>query len=251
MEMKASFRLAGIEELIHDFSFDGAIERIARTAMGADSILSKEYILENVIPCLVNTEENSALLTDKETLEFLDLSIIFRVITLEREEGIGNYILTKSIVKMNGITEDELFKRAEENASRMMPLQLSVLLNNGKDIMKLDSVDDISDEPHLLVLSNEKRVHGAIAILDEDVMRQIADKYQKDLVIYPSSIHECLVCPVMKDMTMDGLNGLVIWVNETKVSSEERLANHVYLYVRETGEIIVPDNESLLRSVAN
>jgi hypothetical protein len=88
-----------------------------------------------------------------------------------------------------------------------------------------------------IVLSNESKVHGAVAICDTEMLSEIADRYNADLAILPSSIHECIVMPVDVKTNFANLSAMVREVNTTEVSPEEQLSDHAYRFNRDTRKI--------------
>lgn len=64
----------------------------------------------------------------------------------------------------------------------------------------------------------------------KDFMDQAAEKIGGDFFILPSSIHEILLVPDDGQKGADELKAMVMDVNATQVSPEERLSDNVYHY---------------------
>ena len=73
-------------------------------------------------------------------------------------------------------------------------------------------------------------MNGAGLILQEDLMQQIGEIVGGDFYILPSSCHEVLVIPESMGMDVKELSAMVQQVNETEVSTEDRLSDHVQHY---------------------
>ena len=85
----------------------------------------------------------------------------------------------------------------------------------------------------LYVLSNRKGVYGTVAVLYDGVLKKLAERFQSDLILIPSSVHEFLVIPETEEKDMIKLQECVKIINETEVAREEVLSNHIYRYSRE------------------
>lgn len=82
----------------------------------------------------------------------------------------------------------------------------------------------------MYVVSNEARVNGASAIFYPGVMDQIAEQFDGDFFILPSSTDEVIVIPDTGEQRAWELNAMVQEVNATQVSEEMRLGNEAYHY---------------------
>jgi hypothetical protein len=89
-----------------------------------------------------------------------------------------------------------------------------------------------------IVITNLNKTYGAIAMCDTDLLSEIADKYETDLVILPSSIHECIVTPINIGIDTNELETMVREINETEVDPEDQLSDKIYRFKRSTRQII-------------
>jgi UDP-3-O-acyl-N-acetylglucosamine deacetylase len=88
----------------------------------------------------------------------------------------------------------------------------------------------IADMPEdVYVLTNTSGIDGAAEILQEEIRHKIADTIG-DFFVLPSSLHEVIIIPKSNRDTPEELACIVQEVNETQVSPEERLSNHIYEY---------------------
>ena len=155
-----------------------------------------------------------------------------------------------------GITLDELHNKAIQNMEILQPhcfkgmnevmaeifaesiaWENQISMEEAKE-MALQMMFDIPDT--LYVLTNETKVNGANAILNDDIRQAIA-KQVGDFYVLPSSIHECLIVPKSNGMKRDDLEQMVQEVNQTQVAPEERLSDHVYEYDAKTHELFRSD----------
>lgn len=70
-------------------------------------------------------------------------------------------------------------------------------------------------------------------------MQEIAKRWGCDFVILPSSVHEVILTPVQEDVELSELVEMVKEINATEVREEDVLSNHVYLYEREKGTLVL------------
>lgn len=85
-------------------------------------------------------------------------------------------------------------------------------------------------------ISNVRHKHGAIAILYENVLDELAQKVGTDLYLLPSSVNEFVAVSVEGE-DLDKLEEQVHYVNITRVEFNERLSNQIYHYNKDTKEI--------------
>ena len=73
-----------------------------------------------------------------------------------------------------------------------------------------------------------------------DLLSEVAEIYEDDLVIIPSSIHELLIVPkdnIPEEYTLEHFDAMIQEVNETQLPDDEILSDHAYWYHRDTKEI--------------
>lgn len=232
-----------------------------------DQLWNKEYVAKNVFFMFVNTEMNKDYLKEIPHREFLDLSIIYKVIVSKTPDGITSYTINNGNFSSMGFSEQELYDLARENTFRIfgsyfdsMPNSTISILNDRllemnpydpeyKSILdQIENLEAFVDDP-LYVISNKTRVNGAIEILNSDIMEKAAGIIEDDFYIIPSSIHECLICPISKLSETEVLS-MVIDINRDEVDTKEILANSVYKYTRKTGEITLAATQTEFFGVA-
>lgn len=118
------------------------------------------------------------------------------------------------------LTEQEAFEIAKKNIEkevvyRSMELMMEELLTGKK--IELNEVD----EEGMNVLTNTRRMYGAVGILTESMQKKLEGKW-----ILPSSVHECIV--ISDDMPLDICREMVKEVNDTELKAEEILSYQVY-----------------------
>lgn len=220
--------------------------------------LNIDMIKRNITYMFINTERNKELLKNIPHRDFLDLSVIYTVIVSgldDKEDCIGKITITNDIMNTFGLNEQKLFNMAATNAPRIFPLNVEdmqdvmnkiyedVMNNSDKcSVEDLCSMTDIientsSGYPKMLVVSNQKRINGAIAIMYKGVLDTIADIFNSDIYIMPSSIHEVIVVST-NDFDASFASEISI-INENAVQDNEILSDNMYLYNRKTRQISI------------
>ena len=193
---------------------------------------------EKVVFQLVNTEQNRSFLEQVPHREFQDLSIIYKVVVNVDDRGIQSTNVTNSLAKRLGMNEEQLFKCAAENTRRIFPPKLRSMNDVMKDMFLRDGmpeeiaemmISEVPPEQTLWVISNDRGINGAVTMLYENELHELAENLESDLYILPSSVHEVLA--VSTELTEpEELAQMVAEVNMQEVALEERLSNQVYHY---------------------
>lgn len=191
----------------------------ATPEVDASAMMTREYIKSHVHAKLV---PNSAYVNDKARKDFLDLVKLYYIDT--PIEG-GTVTLLESHLKHSGITVDELDSWASDSYEVKGMFETMMELNPGMAQML-----GAPEHEEQLVLSNSKKINGAAAMTDKNILELALDKLGVDsLYILPSSIHEVLAIAMGEP---DELRNMVCEVNDTQVAPEERLSYNVYKYER-------------------
>lgn len=186
---------------------------------------------------LINKANNKKVLETVPYLDFLDLAVI-PVIEFDAQTSTK---VTQQLVhawehelfdvfyyaRNNTFYEDYLFKSMND-----------IFLEMGFPKELLANVDDIDIMPQMYILSNQTSVNGAIWLYDKNTIKQIADKLNADLMVLPSSIHESIIIPMSTTTSMVSakeMTKMVQEVNNEAVAPNEKLSDHVYIYLRESG----------------
>ena len=118
------------------------------------------------------------------------------------------------------LTEQEAFEIAKKNIEkevvyRSMELMMGELLTGEK--VDFNEVD----EEGMNVLTNTKRMYGAVGILAESVQKKLEGKW-----IIPSSVHECIILP--NTIPLETCETILKEVNDKQLQPEEVLSYSVY-----------------------
>lgn len=196
--------------------------------------------VKNHIACkLVHAGMNKALLKEVPHRYFLDLALVYYY-KLECDTfGNASILVKNDHLKLWGITEKELNQAALLNMPELLPAELLSLAALVDEMTNRSAGYLFSQTVPMYVLTNKEKYFGAAEILLPSVCRKIGEKLQTDYYILPSSIHECMIVPVLDGLTPEGLHEMVKEINEEHVAQEEILGDSVYLYTRSGGLLTI------------
>jgi len=248
-----------INDMYEHYQICGDLETVLRDAAGhyvqaAEMVRERqpgdvmdakmEHFKENVIMCLINTEQNGELLADVPNRQFHDLPVVYRWVVEETPDAVGSVIVSNKLAKMAGMTEEELFRCASKNTREKNPVKITSIQEIMFNELSVppEMRDMFGQEPtpadNMWIIGNEKGINGAASMLYEENLHQLAEKLGDDLLILPSSIHEVIAIPA--EMAEGGLGRLTEMVQEINMGSlelKERLSNSVYHYDRNARKV--------------
>lgn len=242
------------EDYVTTENLNATLERAAEGFMKAmeqkesinvNELTNAECAKDKIVFQLINTEQNKEMLANMPHREFKDLSVIYRMVVKIDGEGIASTPVHNGLADTLGFTEEQLFKLAAENTKRLLPPVVKSMNDVMREIFMKDGMPpEIADmmlgemplEQQMYVISNNKGINGAVSMLYEDGLHDLAEKLGSDLYIMPSSIHE--VIAVSTDMgNPNELAAMVAEINMDQVALDERLSNQVYHYDKELRKV--------------
>ena len=193
---------------------------------------------ERIIMRLINADKNEALLQQVPHILIHDLAIVFVCNVSDHMDTCATILIYNQHLKMWHINTEQLYEVAKRNSVRILPPRLDNLHDVFEEIT--DESLDFLDDLNIHILTNPIRIYGATCMVYPDLLNEIADIYEDDLIILPSSVHEVLLFPknnLPSDYTLEQLNNMVFAVNESELADMEILSDHIYCYHRDTKEI--------------
>lgn len=195
-----------------------------------NKIYQREYIFPRVYPQIVKRENNDAFLQDNAKTDVLDLTVIYRV----RINDNASMVLPQVAVDHSDYSVEELHEVAVKNM-----MQESRVCSMAQVMAEIMGVDEsmIGDDNGMMIISNDRKMYGAsVAFLNENVLFNLSKRFGDDVVIIPSSIHECIAIPAT-GADAGVVNAMICDVNNTEVKVEEQLTDHAYIYHIATAKI--------------
>ena len=195
-------------------------ERAEADRLNIKKLTSWEYIKDHMSLCIQRKTDEPLLKRD-----FLDMEMYIRVDVPDT----GTYKLLAQIVNCEfGADADEIFSCAlTKLMDEIEIIPVEKLVGN---FFPMQIV------PEQLIVTTKSELYGASVICSDALLRAIAKRYRSNLVILPSSIHECIIT-VDDAPDMETYHEMVAEVNRTHVDPIDQLTPHAYFYDRETGKI--------------
>ncbi len=190
--------------------------------------LSKESVLENVVCQLINTDRNEELLRRLVHKEFLDLSIIYKVLMINNGSGRCSFTVNHELCDMYGISEEELDRAARKN-TKARGFCVRPLVEIVSELMNLPFGAVMDGCVPLFAITSKDLINGAAAMLYKERFDELAKKLESDLYVLPSSVQEVIVMPADGN-DPSALKSIVAEVNANVVGEEEFLSGSVYKY---------------------
>ncbi len=221
------------------------IERIIRENtitddFDPDNVMLFDKIKDRIVFKLINFDMNKDLLETIPYRKYLDLAIVYYISVSEELFECASILINNAHMKMWNKTVEEVDELAFKNAPLIMKPELKSMAQTMKEIMskrELDEEDDFDDNC-MFVLSNEKKLFGASAILYKDIIEDFSERLMSDIYILPSSVHEVIMIPSKCVDSVSGLDDMVCEVNATAVPKVDILSNHAYKYSRAEKSIV-------------
>lgn len=213
--------------------------------------LDFEKAKDHIMIKLVSYEANKKRLEQIPHIQFLDFAVTYYVYMKQEDFGYGNgsVQIENEHLKLWGVEKEQMHYFAMKNSIEKMPVKFQsiqdVLIHmlNQKGIETDDIQEEMTkmqDDISMYVLSNEQNYFGASVMYYPGVLKEISSRFQSDLIILPSSIHEVIVLPVGGEEQFDEMNKMIEEINKEQVADEEVLSNHFYYYDSSTEKLMIP-----------
>ena len=237
------------EEAYDDFLEGIPIEKIAQKMMK----LMKRYtevvprkwrtelalLPENIIPVLIPSEGNEALLGTIPHIPFYDLQITFKFRVID-ENGCDTVNVTNEYIREQGWTEKELLDLSLNNEifkESALFARMSEKAEEMAVLAKADELEQLKDfREHALLLTNIYFDFGAASVLNQELMCRIADKFGENMYIIPADIEACMLVSE-SDLAEKDVQEILDCFNRFSPAPEKKLSDHIYYFDREKREI--------------
>lgn len=226
-------------------------EKYDHPQINLECFLDFEKAKDHIMIKLVSYEANKKRLEQIPYLSFLDFAVTYFVYMKQEDFGYGNgsVQIENEHLEMWGVKKEQLHQLALKNSVEKMPekfrsiQEILIEMLNQKGIETDDIQNEMTkmqDEIPMYVLSNEQNYFGASVLYYPGVLKEISKRFQSDLIILPSSIHEVIVLPVNGKEQFDEMNEMIKEINKDQVADEEVLSDHLYYYNRSTEKLMIP-----------
>ncbi|MBR4404035.1 MAG: hypothetical protein IKT10_02885 [Clostridiales bacterium] len=204
---------------------------------------------EKIVFQVVNTKENQEMISLCPHRDFMDLSIVYRVIVNVDEHGVSGFLITHDIANVEDLTEGILYRLAKKNTKKIFPFKSERIEETMSRMMKrwgatdkdvansFAGMDDVPQKERVYVVSNEYEFFGANALLYTDVLKKVVKNIGTDCYILPSSVHDLVVLSTETFSESSKLISLVRETNSEHVRASDRLSDSIYKYSIENGTV--------------
>lgn len=192
---------------------------------------------------LINTKKNLELIGHIPNQSVLDLSLVYYIFRDHDPDG-EEILVTDEMMRKWQAEPFELFQDAMHNTRNLLgesirPLR-EILNEMIRSVCGELSIEELSEEGlPMFVLTNNWKRNGAVCMLFEDSLQEFAEEFESDLFVIPSSIHEVILVPEPAKLCREELNRIIREINRTELREEDILSDHVYLYSRQAGQIVL------------
>lgn len=217
-----------IDEVIKEIT--ECIEQAPEINVDADILLNWDWAKTRLKLCIQKKTDEPLVKRD-----FLDLEQYVRVMVDEE----SSLKVSPHILEEYGVSEDALFNAAIDCTRPLVVVQdMTTVIAELMD-MSVDEVLEMQgDKPPMIVVTNKSKLNGSSTICFTDVLKEVADTYEKDLIILPSSIHECILHTIDNTADFRAFDSMIREINATQVQPEEVLSDHAYRFIREENRIV-------------
>lgn len=186
--------------------------------------------VQDHIACkLVHYGMNQSMLEEVPHRAFLDLAVVYYYRVEDPRFGNASILVKNDHMRIWHTDPDTLHTLAMRNTPRLLPYELTDIV----ELIRQISSEDLSmlrqDLP-MYVLTNTEKSFGASAMLFPAVLKAVRARLQSDYFVLPSSIHECIIIPALSELDPEALHEMVKEINEEHVVPEELLGDSVYRY---------------------
>ncbi|MBM6749969.1 hypothetical protein H6A65_00430 [Mediterraneibacter glycyrrhizinilyticus] len=194
---------------------------------------------ENIIPVLIPSEGNEALLETIPHIPFYDLQITFKFRVID-ENGCDTVNVTNEYIREQGWTEKELLDLSLNNEifkESALFARMSEKAEEMAVLAKADELEQLKDfREHALLLTNIYFDFGAASVLNQELMCRIADKFGENMYIIPADIEACMLVSE-SDLAEKDVQEILDCFNRFSPALEKKLSDHIYYFDREKREI--------------
>lgn len=230
-----------LNEVLNDVceTFKQGVEQSELVYTTMDKLKNVDYVKANVLAKIVSLKDNPYL-TDKVYTADDDLGIayIYYIDVDAGSVGRGSCVFSNEMFEKLDISKDELHKVAIENTEKydeviLLSMKDVIVGANDSDINLLKDKNQNVEDEKMFILTNRNKTNGAITMLYKDVIRDVADRLNRDIFIIPSSIHEVIVVPKKDELNdRDRLTSMLRDVNSNSIEDNEVLSNDLFEYTR-------------------
>lgn len=210
---------AAAEEVLNVYNAAGEIE--INPDILKDALKDANNIMKNLYIGLQKSSVENIVKSETD-FEGIEKYLYIRI------SGIGICKLQRPLMENLMIDENEAWKLGESHT--FSETKIESIEDMLSEISGQDTGGVLDGVPTMYVVTNNRKLLGASAILDKFALKNLAGRCNANrFIVFPSSVHEMIAVPDDGKNNIDELNEMVREINEDAVDPEERLAERVYI----------------------
>lgn len=191
-----------------------------------------EMAKKRIVYRLINARSNEELLKEIPHVLIMDLAICFYYAFRDEQLGEGMITIQNKHMEWWDTNVQELMALAKENTPRLFPAQLISMKYIVEKVGGKVLEDLYEHACKLYVLTNRQKCQGAVCLLYDGKLEEIAEELGGSFYILPSSIHEVIIFKETGEENARSLHEMIRDINETQLDAEEVLSDYPYYYNR-------------------
>ena len=161
---------------------------------------------------------------------FADLPVTYHILIQDDDQRRLSTPVTNEMMEAYGVSLEQLHADAVENAPKLIPGDVGFLSDILNDFFEAVDMDITETDREMVVITTEKGIDGASAILYPGVLENASRYYNGDFYMIPSSLQEVILIAVRFGTDVDRLSDIVKNVNANVVREEDQLSDTAYRY---------------------
>ena len=243
-KMSMAFRLREIyRDIENGEEMDHAVNRICNTIKESIEVIeTKEQDVKDFVTNYEKVKDNTYLRlvpgdspilgeTPHKKIEDMALVVSIALVDFSDEHGKSVVVVSKPLMEMYGIDEQQLFADAERNSLSYEPVVFTPLGEMIKNLIQAENLPDPADEGIIAyIATNRTGFHGASVVAYPDFLKEAAETMGGSFYLIPSSVHEFILIKDDGTPKAKDLNKMIKNVNETVLEPRDFLSNQCYHY---------------------
>ncbi len=253
-KMSMAFRLKEIFRDVNDGeSIDRAVCKMVNTIeANIEVVKTKESEVKNFVSDYEQVKDhtylrlipgNSPVLTETPHKLVQDMALVVNIHldNFSDENGRSCVVVTRPLMEMYGINEEQLFADAEKNSLANEPIVFTPLEDMIKSLIECNEVPSPEEAGIVtFIATNKSGFHGASVLAYPEFAEKAAETIGGSFFMLPSSVHEFILIKDDGKPKAKDLNRMIKNVNETVLEPRDYLSDQCYHYdakkkVLETG----------------
>ena len=185
---------------------------------------------------LCDLVKSKEFLEDKPYMPFGNLAITYHVQLLNDGDKVGSTVVDNELLDFWKISKEQLHKdalKADADRSEILLYGSNLGMDKGENLY--NSTETLRGP--FYILTSGEQVNGASAIVRRGVLKRLAELFDGDYYILPSSIYEMTLIPVANtNANLKDVDSMLQSFNDQS-GLDEIVSDHALLYDRATGKL--------------